>query len=90
MKLLKVLSFTTIFYLIIFVLDWIATLFTIGDSNNTVESFLGVELTQIIGDDTLKLNTSILPKAFIYYIIFTVVVIICYFVYKSIKTRSRK
>ncbi len=49
------------------------TLFTLGDTNEVVESFLGVKIEQIITSNVLDLQTYLQPRALISNILFLIV-----------------
>lgn len=87
MKVNKLLSIGTICYLIVFVFDWIATLFSLGNSNEVVQSFLGVRIEQYVQNNTLELQTSLLPRAIIIYVIFIAIIICIYYVQKGLKNK---
>lgn len=85
MKLSRILSFGSLIYLIVFVIDWIGTLFTLGDTNEVVESFLGVKIEQTITPHVLDLQTYLLPRALISYIVFLIVLTLIYYIVKRLQ-----
>lgn len=89
MKIVKILGITSFVYLIAFIFDWIATLFTLNDSDDVVVSFLGVRIEQFITASELEVQTAILPRAGIMYITTLILVTVIYFIVKKIKDTSK-
>ncbi len=88
MKLTKFITFGTIIYLLLFLLDYITTLFSI-DESGVYMSKLGLKINMKMNEKELFTTFSLTPQVLITYISWIILVCIFYLALKKINNRRK-